>query len=222
MKNIRTKENIYAQMCRCIFGLFIFSFGLYMTVVADIGLAPWDVLAMGLSYHTPLTYGNALIAISILVLFGVFLLREKIGFGTIFDAILVGLFVDLFTWLDLISRDFSMIESVAVFICGMFIIALGQYFYMSSCQGCGPRDTLLIGLGKRMKKVPIGVVNTLILCVVLAGGWLLDGPVGIGTLLAAFGLGTALQFVCKIFRFEPRDIVHKNVFEALRIMKEKA
>ena len=114
MKNIRTKENIYAQMCRCIFGLFIFSFGLYMTVVADIGLAPWDVLAMGLSYHTPLTYGNALIAISILVLFGVFLLREKIGFGTIFDAILVGVFVDLFTWMDLISRDFSMIESRCV------------------------------------------------------------------------------------------------------------
>ena len=148
------------QMIRCIFGLFIFGFGLSMTVAADIGLAPWDVLAMGLSYHTPLTYGNALIVISIAVLSLVLLLREKIGFGTIFDALLVGVFVDFFSWTELIQTPDSVTASVVVFIAGMFIIAVGQYFYMSSEQGCGPRDTLLIGLGKRMKKVPIGVVNT--------------------------------------------------------------
>ena len=103
----------------------------------------------------------------------------------------------------------------------MLIIAVGQYFYMSSEQGCGPRDTLLIGLGKRMKKVPIGVVNTIILCAVLAAGLLLGGPVGIGTFLGAFGLGTAPQIVCRVLHFEPRDVVHKNFFEAVRIMRHQ-
>lgn len=217
MKN----KNIYMQMIRCIFGLFIFGFGLSMTVAADIGLAPWDVLAMGLSYHSPLSYGNALIVISIAVLVLVLLLREKIGFGTIFDALLVGVFVDFFSWTELIGTPDSVTESIVVFIAGMLIIAVGQYFYMSSEQGCGPRDTLLIGLGKRMKKVPIGVVNTIILCVVLAAGFLLGGPVGIGTFLGAFGLGTALQIVCRVFHFEPRDVVHKNIFEAVRIMRHQ-
>lgn len=217
MKN----KNIYMQMIRCIFGLFIFGFGLSMTVAADIGLAPWDVLAMGLSYHTPLTYGNALIVISIAVLSLVLLLREKIGFGTIFDALLVGVFVDFFSWTELIKIPDSVTASVVVFIAGMLIIAVGQYFYMSSEQGCGPRDTLLIGLGKRMKKVPIGVVNTIILCAVLAAGLLLGGPVGIGTFLGAFGLGTALQIVCRVLHFEPRDVVHKNIFEAVRIMRHQ-
>ena len=211
MKN----KNIYMQMVRCIFGLFIFGFGLSMTVAADIALAPWDVLAMGLSYHTPLTYGNALIVISIAVLSLVLLLREKIGFGTIFDALLVGVFVDFFSWTELIQTPDSMMASVVVFIAGMLIIAVGQYFYMSSEQGCGPRDTLLIGLGKRMKKVPIGVVNTIILCAVLAAGLLLGGPVGIGTFLGAFGL------VCRVLHFEPRDVVHKNIFEAVRIMRHQ-
>lgn len=214
-------KNIYIQMIRCIFGLFIFGFGLYMTVTADIGLAPWDVLAMGLSYHTPLSYGNALIVISIAVLALVLLLREKIGFGTIFDALLVGVFVDFFSAAELIKTPDSMAARVTVFIAGMLVIAAGQYFYMSSEQGCGPRDTLLIGLGKRMKKVPIGAVNTMILCAVLGAGFLLGGPVGIGTFLGAFGLGTALQLVCRILRFEPRDVVHKNIFEAVQIMRSR-
>ena len=58
------KDNIYFQLLKCIFGLFVYSFGLYMTIIAQIGLAPWDVLAMGISYNTNMTYGNALVSVS--------------------------------------------------------------------------------------------------------------------------------------------------------------
>lgn len=212
------KDNIYFQLLKCSFGLFVYSFGLYMTIIAQIGLAPWDVLAMGISYNTNMTYGNALVLSGIAVLIVVCIMKEKIGFGTIFDALFVGVFVDVFTMLKIVKTPSSVLVGVGIFIVGMLIMALGQYFYMGSGQGCGPRDTLLIGLGKRFKKLPIGVVNTMILCVVFVAGIALGGPIGIGTILATFGMGMALQLVCKLLHFEPRDIIHKNLFEAIAIM----
>lgn len=189
-----------------------------MTISADIGLAPWDVLAMGISYHTGLTYGNALILSSVVVIAIDLIMKEKIGYGTIFDAILVGKFADMFTYFKIVSKPDSMIFGIAIFIIGLFVMAIGQFFYMSSAQGCGPRDTLLIGMGKRLRKFSIGVVNTMILCVVLAAGIALGGPIGMGTVLAAFGMGTALQIICNIIKFEPRDVVHKNIFETTKLI----
>ena len=71
-------------------GLFLYSFGVHLTVKASIGLAPWDVFAMGLSNHLPLTFGQATIMISVLIVIIDILLKEQIGLGTILDAIIVG------------------------------------------------------------------------------------------------------------------------------------
>jgi uncharacterized membrane protein YczE len=104
---------------------------------------------------------------------------------------------------------------------GLLIMGYGQYFYMDAAQGCGPRDSLLIALGKRFPRTPIGVVQTFMVGIALLIGWLLGGPVGIGTIISVFGMGSALQLVCKIMHFEPRDVVHKNVLETNRIFFQK-
>ena len=75
---------------------------------------------------------------------------------------------------------------------------------------------MLVGLGKRMPRVPIGVVEILLWAVVLLAGWALGGPVGIGTLLSTFGAGAVMQLVYSALHFEPRDIRHRDVFEVLR------
>jgi len=104
---------------------------------------------------------------------------------------------------------------------GLLIMGYGQVFYMDAAQGCGPRDSLLVALGKRFPRTPIGVVQTGMVGIALLIGWLLGGPVGIGTVISVFGLGTALQIVCKIMHFEPRDVVHKNVIETNKILFQK-
>ena len=106
-------------------------------------------------------------------------------------------------------------------IVGLFIMGYGQYFYMSAGQSCGPRDSLLIALGKRFPNTPIGVVQTCMIGVALLIGWLLGGPVGIGTIISVFGLGTALQIVCKLMHFEPRTVEHRNVAEATKLLLGK-
>ena len=87
---------------------------------------------------------------------------------------------------------------------------------MEEC--CGPRDALLVGLGKRLPRFPIGIVEVLLWSVVLLIGWLLGGPVGIGTLISTFGAGLIMQLVYTLVRFEPRNLRHKDVLEVSRIL----
>ena len=198
------------EILKSAFGLFIFSIGVYLTIQANIGLAPWDCLSMGASYRVGMSYGIVHTIISIIIVLIDVLLKEKIGYGTILDALLVGNYVDLIDHFITLP-DFNSLPIRIVMVCvGLLIMGYGQVFYMDAAQGCGPRDSLLVALGKRFPHTPIGIVQTGMVGIALLIGWLLGGPVGIGTVISVFGLGTALQIVCKIMHFEPRDVVHKN------------
>lgn len=214
-------NNLIIRIGRTILGLFIFSFGLYLTIICNIGLAPWDVLVTGISNHTPFSYGNILTVLSLLIILFNLYLHEKIGLGTLLDALLVGNFVDLLSYFQLIPFKFSLIWSIVVFIVGLFFMGYGQFFYMSSAIGCGPRDTLLIGLGKRVSKIPIGFVSVGLSCLVLFIGMLLGGSVGIGTILATVGMGTIMQFVFNLLHFEPRDIKHDSIITTFHHLMSK-
>ena len=218
---MQTKPQIIKEILKSALGLFIFSIGVYLTIQANIGLAPWDCLSMGVSAKVGYSYGIVHTVISIIILIIDILLKEKIGYGTILDALLVGNYVDWISYLKLVPVSDNVAISCAMVIIGLLIMGYGQYFYMDAAQGCGPRDSLLIALGKRFPRTPIGVVQTFMVGIALLIGWLLGGPVGIGTIISVFGMGTALQLVCKIMHFEPRDVVHKNVLETNKIFFQK-
>jgi len=218
---MQTKKQMIKEILKSAFGLFIFSIGVYLTIQANIGLAPWDCLSMGVSARVGMSYGIVHTIISIIIVLIDVLLKEKIGYGTILDALLVGNYVDLIDRIITLPDFNSLPISIVMVVVGLLIMGYGQVFYMDAAQGCGPRDSLLVALGKRFPKTPIGVVQTVMVGIALLIGWLLGGPVGIGTVISVFGLGTALQIVCKIMHFEPRDVVHKNVLETNRILFQK-
>jgi uncharacterized membrane protein YczE len=110
---------------------------------------------------------------------------------------------------------------IAVMIGGFVFMALGMWIYMSAEQCCGPRDSLLVALGKRLPKIPIGIVEIMLWSVVLLAGWLLGGQVGIGTLISTFGAGLVMQLVYVLIHFEPREMKHKSVFETVHILTGK-
>ena len=211
------KKTVYLQWLQIVAGLLVFAFGVHLTIYANIGLAPWDCLGMGISYHTPLNYGLSMTSMAVLILLIDLCLRERIGYGTIIDALLTGNFVQMFNDLNPLAENHSLWLGIVVMLTGFVFMALGMWIYMKAAQGCGPRDALLVGLGKRMPKVPIGVVQILLWAAVTLGGWLLGGPVGIGTLISALGAGAVMQLVYNIIRFEPRDVVHRDV---LAVTKE--
>ena len=214
-------KQILLQWLRIAAGLLVFAFGVHLTIFANIGLAPWDCLGMGIAAHTPLNYGLSMTLMALVILGVDLLLRERIGFGTIIDALLTGNFVQLFNDLNPFPLNGSLPAGIALMLTGFAFMAVGMWIYMGAGQCCGPRDALLVGLGKRLPRVPIGLVEVLLWAAVLLAGWALGGPVGIGTVLSTLGAGLVMQLVYNLLRFEPRDIVHRDVVETLRSLAKR-
>lgn len=213
-----SRKKILLGWVRIILGLAVFSFGVHLTIYANIGLAPWDCLGMGLAKHTPFNYGICMTLIAVLILMIDILLKEKIGYGTIIDALVTGNFVQIFNSVNPFPENHNLWLGIILMLIGFVFMALGMWIYMKAEQCCGPRDALLVGLGKRLKKVPIGIVEVLLWAVVLLIGYLLGGPVGIGTIISTFGAGLIMQLVYNIIHFEPRKLQHKGVIEVTKLL----
>ena len=213
----RTRAAIVLNMLIAALSLFVNGFGIYLTIRADIGAAPWDVLSLGLSKTLGILYGNASIAVSLTILLIDILMREPIGIAMFIDAVVVGKAVDFFNWLDPVPRGSSLEVSVPMLIAGLFVLAYTQYTYMIASLGCGPRDTLLVGLAKRLRRVPIGLVSIALLSTATLIGWLLGGPVGLGTLLCAFGAGPVMQLAFRTVRFDATAIRHQRLRDSIKV-----
>ena len=207
----RVKRSLLASA-----GLLLFAFGFYLQLAANIGLSPWTALNQGLSRHLPITFGQASILISVLIVVLDLLMRETIGIGTILDALLVGWGSDLFISLELVPQQTGFLSGLAVLVVGLAISCVGQWLYMLAGLSCGPRDAFLVGLGKMMPKLPIGWVNILLNLAVALIAFLLGGQIGLGTIIALFGTGLIMDLVFKIVRFEPRSVTHEGLLETAR------
>ena len=212
------RRKVIYQWLQIAFGLAVFAFGVHLTIFANIGLAPWDCLGMGIALHTPLNYGLSMTALAIIILLIDLGLKERIGYGTIIDALLTGNFVQMYNDLNPFEPNTGIWSGILIMLTGFVFMALGMMIYMKEEQGCGPRDSLLVGLGKRAPKIPIGFVEVLLWSVVLFAGWLLGGPVGIGTLISTFCAGLIMQAVYAILHFEPRNLHHKDIFQTTRVL----
>lgn len=174
---------------------------------------------MGLSYHLPVRYGTASVMVALCVIGLDLLMHEPIGMGTLFDAVGVGKAVDLLRWLDLLPPPQGLWHSLIYLLLGMLLVSVGQWIYMAAGVGCGPRDSLLVGLGKRFRRVPIGVVTVALYALVLLGAWMLSGPIGIGTLLYVALQGPIMQAVFTMAHFEARGITHDDLLTTLTQLK---
>ncbi len=221
LRENRTAGAILLNMLIATVSLFLNGFGIYLTIQANIGAAPWDVLSLGLSKSLGILYGNASIAVSVSILIIDILLKEPIGIAMFIDAVVVGKAVDFFNWIHPVPPCQSLLMAIPVMITGLFILAYTQYTYMVASLGCGPRDTLMVGLAKRVKSIPIGLVSVALLSTATLTGWLLGGPVGIGTLICAFGAGPIMQFAFRTVRFDATGTRHQRLRESARILLAK-
>lgn len=212
------KKKIIREWMIIALGLCVFAFGVHLTIFANIGLAPWDCLGMGIAKHTPLNYGLAMTSIAVLILMIDIGLKERIGYGTIIDAFLTGNLVQMFNDLDPFPLNTNIWLGIIYMLIGFVFMALGMRIYMGSQQCCGPRDSLLVGIGKRLPHIPIGYVEILLWAVVLIAGFLLGGPVGIGTVISTLGAGAVMQLVYDIIHFEPRDLHHRDVIAVTKVL----
>lgn len=221
LRSNRTAGAILLNVLIASVSLFINGFGIYLTIQANIGAAPWDVLNLGLSRSLGILYGNASIAVSVTILIIDILMREPIGIAMFLDAVIVGKSVDFFNRLALVQPCRSLLTAIPSMLAGLIIIAYSQYTYMVASLGCGPRDTLMVGLAKRVKKIPIGAVSIALLGTATLIGWRLGGSVGIGTIICALGAGPIMQFAFWSVRFDATGTRHQRLNESARVLLGK-
>ncbi len=214
----RTTGTIVRNMLLAAVSLFVNGFGVYLTIQANIGAGPWDVLNIGLSRTLGILYGTASIGISCTILLIDILLREPIGISMFIDAVVVGKSVDFFNRINAVPPRSSLISGIPIMIIGLIIMAYTQYTYMTASLGCGPRDTLLVGLAKRLDRLPIGLVSILLLSTATLIGWLLGGPVGLGTIICAFGAGPIMQLAFRTVRFDAKKIKHQRLRDSVKVI----
>ena len=149
------------------------------------------------------------------------ILRERIGFATLFDTLITGRLIQFFIDISPYPENHSRWLGIIFMLFGFLFISLGMYVYMSAECGCGPKDGLLVAIGKRMPKIPIGVVEMLLWATVTFAGWLLDDTVGIGTIISVFVGGTVMHLFFDVIGFEPRKLEHKSLTESLAQLFKK-
>ena len=217
LRENRTAGAILINMLLAAVSLFVNGFGVYLTIQANIGAGPWDVLNLGLSKTLGILYGTASIAVSCTILGIDVLLKEPIGIAMFIDAVVVGKSVDFFNHIQAVPPASSLLTGVPLMLVGLTIMAYTQFTYMIASLGCGPRDTLLVGLAKRVRKVPIGAVSIALLSLATLIGWLLGGPVGVGTLICAFCTGPIMQMAFRSVRFDATGIKHQRLTDSARV-----
>lgn len=195
MQALLVSEHLGIRLFRLFTGLFLYGTAIALMVRANIGSSPWDVFAQGLSRTVGISFGIATIVISGFVLLLWIPLRERMGFGTAANAILVGIFADL-AMLVLETPNHLALQSL-MFLAGLLMLALASALYIGAGMGPGPRDGLMTGL-VRVSGKPVWLIRTSLELVVVVIGWLLGGVVGVGTLVFALTIGPLIQQALKL------------------------
>jgi uncharacterized membrane protein YczE len=193
------------RLTQLIIGLLLYGFALALIIKGALGVSPWDVLHQGIARHIHISYGVVVIAASIAVLLFWIPLRQWPGLGTILNAILVGVSVDI--GLAVLATPQLLWERIGFLVVGLVLNGFAGAVYIGAQLGPGARDGLMTGLVARTG-LPIWVVRTGIEGLVVVGGFLLGGDLWIGTVAYAVGIGPLPQFFLPlvIVRLSPLQI----------------
>lgn len=202
----------------CLLGLFFYALGNFLGVKAgSAGTNAWNTLSLGLVETTGITFGTAGLIISFIVIGIDIIGKGKIGFGTLMNAVIISILSDvLLNLLTFVPEAPNSIVGAFYTLAGQTVISFATILYMKPALGCGPRDTLMVIVGRKFPKAPIGTVKFGLEIAVLIVGIILGAPFGIGTVLVMALQAAIFQFVCRICRYEPRDIVHEDFADTYR------
>ena len=187
-KPLNLKPKISSLFFLCL-GLILFGLGEGLLIVSYTGASPWSVLAQGISLNVDFSIGTITLFLSIAVLFFWIPLSQKPGIGTILNALIVALMIDL--CIKFVPTPENYISQLLLALIAVLTVGLGGGIYLVANLGPGPRDGLMVGLQKKTN-LPIAAVRASLEITVVSIGWYLGGTVGLGTLLFAFGIGPSV------------------------------
>ena len=197
-----------ARLVILVFGLTVFGLGDALLIQSTLGNSPWAVLSQGLSRHTPLSLGWANFFISIVVLLGWIPLKQRPGFGTLANIVVIS--TALQVGIDIFPIEHhTMWIRLAYLFGGIALIGCGSAFYITCGLGPGPRDGLMTGIHK-ITGIRVGRVRLVLEVIVASVGWAIGGRVGIGTLCFALFIGNSVAIWLGLVRHLENAIQHRR------------
>lgn len=186
---------IYIRLGIFFLGLVTLSLGISITVkVKHLGLAPWDVLSVGLYDKLGLSIGTWGIIIGIVLTLISFILdRSYVRWGTFINIVVIGFFIDFFLWLDLLPQATHTWTDVIVLIVGIVIMGIGGGLYNCVGLGAGPRDGFMLSISDKTG-FSIQAVRITTESLVLVIGLIIGGPIFIFSFLFTFIQSPVFQF----------------------------
>lgn len=198
-----------------LFGVAVSSVGIAMMLQASVGLEPWSILQQGMAQRTGMTYGTAsAIAGAAAILTAVFF-GESFGFGTIINIAGCAVMIDAIQAAGLIPQMHGLVSGILLLLGGLELLALGTWLYMKSALGSGPRDALMVALARKFNR-SAGACRAVVDVLVTVIGFFLGGPVGVGTIISAVGLGPLINLNFAAVRFRPAEVHQENVAETIQ------
>jgi len=193
-----------SRLGQLLVGLLLFGTGLWLGLQADLGVGPWDVLHGGLSQHLGTPFGMTSIGVSAVVLLVAVRAGVRPGVGTVLNVLLVGLVIDLLLSTPLLDGlgERPLVLRATVTVVGIAVVAAGSAVYLGAHLGPGPRDGLMVAIGRRTGW-SVGTARAVLECGVLLFGIALGGPVGPGTVAFALLIGPAVQLAFRVLHQAP-------------------
>lgn len=197
-----------------IFSFIIYAYGVIQIKVLNLGMAPWETLALGINNQTGIDFGKIIQGVGFIIICLSVFIKIYPGIGTIFNMVCIGFFADIIARLNIVLVAQNYILKIILVFYGNIIISIGIYNYLKYELGAGPRDGLMLGL-VQITGLDVKYIRTGIESIVLLVGYLLGGTVGIGTLISAFSGGYILNKIFDIKGFNPRETYQRKLTDYL-------
>ncbi|MBJ6985421.1 hypothetical protein [Luteimonas sp. MC1750] len=192
------------RLIQLFLGLVAYGLSMVLLVQAGLGLMPWDVLHQGIALQGDWPMGRVAIVVGFAVLLAWIPIRQRPGFGTVCNVVVIGLVFDAaMAWIGGALADLTLPARVGLLVGGIVLNGAATAAYIGARFGPGPRDGLMTGLARRTGW-SVRLVRTLIEGGVLLAGFLLGGSLGLGTLAYALTIGPLIQRMLLLFNRPPR------------------
>ena len=175
-------------------GLIMVALAIVLMLESRLGLPPWDVFHLGIAEHTPLSLGITSVIVGLVIVVVAWVAGAPPGFGTVANAVVIGLAIDVLIalpWIDRLSES-SLVVRGGLVAAGILLFGVGSAFYIGAGLGAGPRDSMMLVIAKRTGQ-RIGLVRGAIEITVLLAGLALGGTAGVGTLALALLVGPSVE-----------------------------
>lgn len=198
LKNFNYREILRYIIMIC--GFFFMAAGVVSVLNVRFGMPPWDVFHLGLHPFLGISYGQTIQGVGIAAIIISYLLGVKPKAGTFLNMFFIGLFVDLTIAGGFIPRPENIIFRLVQFFAGIILFSYGTMTYILADRGTGPRDSMMLALS-RLSGLSMGVIRTFMEVTVTAVGFVLGGPLGVGTVIFALSVGPCMEVCARLIKW---------------------